>query len=69
MTKSMTLRIDDDQAELLEAVARVEGSTVSEVVRAAIADRVEDRRNDKAFRKRLSQIVKQDRELLERLAK
>ena len=69
MPKAMTLRIDDDQAELLEAVARVEGTTVSEVIRTAIADQIEDRRHDKAFKKRLVQIMEQDRELLERLAK
>lgn len=45
----MVLRLDPDLAERLETVAEVEGRSMSDVVREAIADLVERRRKDKAF--------------------
>jgi hypothetical protein len=69
MAKAMTLRITEEQAEQLEAIARVEGATVSDVVREAVAEKIEQRRKDKDFKSRLKQIIEEDRELLERLAK
>ncbi len=69
MAKPMTLRLTDEQHEQLEAVARVEGVPLSEVVRRAISEHIAARRKDKAFRQRLKTILERDRELLERLAK
>ncbi len=40
-TRALTLRLPADQAAQLEAVARADGVSVSEAVRAAIADRIE----------------------------
>jgi len=43
------LRLDPDLAERLQTVADVEGRSVSDVVREAIAKLVEQRRTDKRF--------------------
>jgi len=67
--KSMTLRLGADQAEELEAVARAEGITVSEAVREAIAEHIDRKRKDKAFRERLRAVMERDREILERLGR
>jgi post-segregation antitoxin (ccd killing protein) len=67
--KNMTLRLTADQADELEAVARAESITVSEAVREAIAEHIERKRKDKAFRERLRAVVERDREILERLGR
>jgi predicted transcriptional regulator len=48
-TKNMVLRLDPELAERLEAVAEVEGRSVSDVVREAIATLVAARQRDKKF--------------------
>lgn len=48
-TKNLLLRLDPDLAERLQTVAEVEGRSVSDVVREAIARLVEQRRSDKRF--------------------
>ena len=67
--KSMTLRLAAEQADALEAVARAEGVSVSDAVREAIAEHIERKRRDKAFRERLRAVMERDREILERLAR
>lgn len=69
MTKNLTVRLPDDLAADAEAVARAEGTSLNETIKDALAEAVERRRKDPAFKKRLRDIVEQDRELLERLAK
>jgi predicted transcriptional regulator len=51
--KAMTIRLSPEQAEELELVAAVAHLPVSEIVRSAIAEYVENRKQDKAFRKGL----------------
>ncbi len=65
----MTLRLPDDQADELEAVARAEGMTVSETVRDAITEHIARKRKDKAFRERLKAVMERDREILDRLSR
>jgi hypothetical protein len=48
-TKNMLLRLDPDLAEELQAVAQVEGRSISDVAREAIAALVEQRRRDPRF--------------------
>ena len=48
-TKNLLLRLDPDLAERLQTVADVEGRSVSDVVREAIAALVEQRRGDQRF--------------------
>ena len=67
--KNMTLRLPEDQADELEAVARAEGISVSDAVREAIAEHIERKRQDKAFRERLRSVMDRDREILERLSR
>ena len=69
MTKNLTVRLPEDLAAEAEAVARADGTSLNETVKEALAEAVERRRKDPAFKKRLRQIIEEDRELLERLAK
>jgi hypothetical protein len=69
MAKTMTLRLEDEQAATLELVARADDHTITEAVRAAIDEHVEARRRDKAFLERLRARHEQERELYERLAR
>ncbi len=69
MTKNLTVRLPDELAADAEAVARAEGTSLNETIKDALVEAVDRRRKDPAFKKRLRDIVKQDRELLERLAK
>jgi predicted transcriptional regulator len=48
-TKNLLLRLDPGLAERLQTVADVEGRSVSDVVREAIAALVEQRRTDENF--------------------
>jgi predicted transcriptional regulator len=69
MPKGFTVRLDDDQAEELEAVAKVDGVPVAEEIRQAITERIEQRRNDEQFRERLRQSIADNQKILDRLAR
>ncbi|HEY1988801.1 MAG TPA: ribbon-helix-helix protein, CopG family [Acidimicrobiales bacterium] len=69
MTKNFTVRLPDDEASDIEALARAEGISLNETVRLALAEAVEKRRTDPEFKARVRRIIKEDRELLERLAR
>lgn len=66
-TKNVLLRLDPDLAENLRAVAEVEGRTVSDVAREAIAELVDKRRRDKRFLRKLDDNVARHAELLRAL--
>ena len=66
-TKNMVLRLDLALADRLAAVAEVEGRTVSDVAREAIAALVEARRNDKRFLRLLEDNLARHRRLLDLL--
>jgi predicted transcriptional regulator len=66
-TKNMVLRLDPDLAELLATVAEVEGRSVSDVAREAIAALVEARRQDKRFRRMLEENLARHQRLLDLL--
>ena len=68
MAKVMTIRLDEEQAEQLAAIAQTEGVSVSQAIREAIAELVEARRKDAAFQERLRASVERNRKILERLA-
>jgi predicted DNA-binding protein len=65
----MTIRLSDEQAERLEALAAVEGIPVSQAVRQAIEEHIESRRKDEAFQRRLKASVERSQKILERLAR
>jgi predicted DNA-binding protein len=64
-----TLRLPDDQAADLEALARAEGIPIAEAVRQAIAAQIEARRKDDAFQARLRASMERNHVILERLAR
>ncbi len=66
-TKNMVLRLDPGLAERLEAVAEVEGRSVSDVVREAITTLVEARQKDERFIRRLEDSMARHQRLLEML--
>jgi len=68
MPKTMTLRLSDEQAEQLEAVARIDGQPVSETVRAAIDKQIAERRADRAFQERRRRMLEDNKRALELLA-
>lgn len=67
-TRTTTIRQDAQQAAELDAVARVDGVSTSEAIRAAIAEHIDKRRRDPAFQARLQRILEEERVVLERLA-
>jgi predicted transcriptional regulator len=66
-TKNMVLRLDPVLAERLAAVAEVEGRSVSDVAREAIAALVEGRRQDQRFRRLLADNLARHQRLLDLL--
>jgi metal-responsive CopG/Arc/MetJ family transcriptional regulator len=67
-TTVMSLRLAKELAKELAIVARVEGVTVSEAIRAAIHRYIATRRTDENFKKLLRQRLEEDREILERIS-
>jgi len=66
-TKNLLLRLDPDLAERLQTVAEVEGRSVSDVVREAIAALVEQRRGDKRFLQLLDDNIARHQKALDLL--
>ena len=66
-TKNVLLRLDPELAENLRAVAEVEGRSVSDVAREAIAELVDKRRRDKRFLRKLDDNVARHAEVLRAL--
>jgi predicted transcriptional regulator len=63
----MVLRLDPEMAERLRLVADVEGRSVSDVAREAIATLVERRRRDKRFRRLLEENLARHQQALQLL--
>jgi predicted DNA-binding protein len=66
-TKNMMLRLEPGLAERLEAVAEVEGRSVSDVVREAIISLVEERQRDERFIQLLEDNVARHQRILQML--
>ena len=67
--KTMSLRLDEEQAKQLDAVAMACETTVSEIVRDAISERIDKLRKDTDFKARLERAVQRNKEALDLLAK
>ena len=63
-TKNMLLRLDPELAEQLQAVAQVEGRSISEVAREAIAALVEQRRRDQRVLQQLDDNLARHQRIL-----
>jgi predicted DNA-binding protein len=66
-TKNMVLRLDPGLAERLEAVAEVEGRSVSDVVREAVTSLVEERQRDERFIRLLEDNLARHQRILQML--
>ena len=62
--KAMTIRLSAEQAEALETVATVEARPISEVIRAAITEHIDARRQDPTFQENLRVQIERTRRLL-----
>ncbi|WP_202867892.1 MULTISPECIES: ribbon-helix-helix protein, CopG family [Kribbella] len=66
-TKNILLRLDPELAERLQTVASVEGRSVSDVAREAIAALVDQRREDSRFSQLLEENLARHEQSLRRL--
>jgi len=62
--KAMTVRLSAEQAEELETVATVDDQPISEVIRAAIAEHVAERKRDAQFQDSLRQRIERAQQML-----
>jgi hypothetical protein len=69
MAKQTTVRLPDGLADDAEAVARVRGGSVNQLIIDALAAEIERVRSDDDFTARAKQLLARDREILDRLAK
>lgn len=67
--KEITARLPDDVPAHAEAVAGLEDTSVKETVNRALIEAIDRRRQDTGFQTSLRRVVREDQELLERLAK
>ena len=69
MTKQTTVRLPDDLADDAEAVARVRGDSVNQLIIDSLAAEIERVRADDDFTAHAKKLLERDREILDRLAK
>lgn len=69
MPKQTTVRLPDDLADAAEAIARVQGSSVNQLIVESLAAEIERVRADEDFASRAKRLIERDKELLERLGK
>lgn len=69
MTKQTTVRLPEELADDAETVARVQGTSVNQLIVDSLAAEIERVRADKNFTSRAKRLLARDKELLDRLAK
>lgn len=69
MTKQTTVRLPDSLADDAEAVARVRGESLNQLIIDSLAAEIERVRSDDDFTARARKLLERDREILDRLAK
>lgn len=69
MTKQTTVRLPDELADAAEVVARVEGTSVNQLIVDSLAAELQRVRADRDFTGRAARLLARDKELLDRLAK
>lgn len=62
--KTMTIRLSAEQADELNTIAAVDGQPISQVIRLAIAEHIEERKRDDAFQASLRQRIERAQRLL-----
>lgn len=68
MTRQTTVRLPNDLADDAEAVARVRGESVNQLIIDSLTAEIERVRADEDFTARAKQLIERDREILDRLA-
>ena len=66
--KPTTVRLNHDEAEVLEQAARVDGVSQNEFIRQAVLERIAARKADPEFQERVSEAIRINKRVLERLA-
>lgn len=69
MPKQTTVRLPDELADEAEAVARVQGSSLNQLIIDSLTAEIERVRSDEDFTSRAKRLIERDKELLERLGK
>ena len=69
MTKQTTVRLPDQLADDAEAVARVQGGSLNQLIIDSLSAEIERVRNDDDFVTRAKKLLERDQEILDRLAK
>jgi hypothetical protein len=69
MTKQTTVRLPDELADDAEAVARVRGESVNQLIIDSLATEIARVRGDDDFTSRAKKLLERDQEILDRLAK
>jgi hypothetical protein len=69
MTKQTTVRLPAELADEAEAVARVKGTSVNQLIIDSLTSEIERVRSDDDFTSRAKRLLERDKELLDRLAK
>lgn len=69
MPRQTTVRLPDQLADEAEAVARVQGTSVNQLIIDSLTAELERVRADDDFTTRAKRLLERDKELLERLAK
>ena len=68
-SRQTTVRLPEELAEQAKAVARVQGTSVNALIVDSLAAEIQRVRADKDFTSRAKQLLKRDKELLDRLAR
>ena len=68
MPKQTTVRLPDDLADQVEAVARTQGVSLNQLIIDALHNEIDRVRQDADFRSRVKRLVERDRKILDRLA-
>lgn len=69
MTKQTTVRLPDELAGDAETVARVQGTSVNQLIVESLSAEIDRVREDKDFTTRAKRLLARDKELLDRLTR
>ena len=69
MTKQTTVRLPDELAQEAEALARVQGTSMNQLVVDSLRAEIQRVKADEEFVARAKRLLERDKELLERLAR
>ena len=69
MARQTTVRLPEDLADEAETVARVQGTSLNQLIVESLANAINRVRADKDFTARAKRLLDRDREILDRLAK